>query len=80
MNMSRVKYRKVQKVAPILVAARSEAWVCGHSPAGIVGLNPAGAMAVSCKCCLLSGRVICDELFQRSPMVCGVGVCVCVCG
>jgi len=26
------------------VAARAKAWVCGHSLAGIVGLNPAGAM------------------------------------
>ena len=31
------------------VAARSKAWVCGHSLAGIVGLNPAADMDV----CLL---------------------------
>jgi len=31
------------------VAARSKAWVCGRSPAEIVGLNPAGGMDV----CLL---------------------------
>jgi len=29
---------------PILVATWSEAWVCGSSLAGIVGLNPAGGM------------------------------------
>jgi len=28
-------------------AARSEAWVCSHSPAGIAGSNPTGGMAVS---------------------------------
>ena len=33
----------------ILVAARSKAWVCGRSLAGIVGSNPAGDMDV----CLL---------------------------
>jgi hypothetical protein len=34
---------------PIPVAARSKAWVCGHSLAGIVGSNPAGGIYV----CLL---------------------------
>ena len=29
---------------PIPVAARSKAWVCGRSPAGIVGSNPTGGM------------------------------------
>jgi len=31
---------------PIPVAAQSTAWVCGHSLAGIVGLNPASGMDV----------------------------------
>ena len=31
---------------PIPVAARSKAWVCGRSFAGIVGSNPAGGMDV----------------------------------
>ena len=35
--------------APIPVAARSKAGVCGRSLAGIVGLNPTGGMDV----CLL---------------------------
>jgi len=34
---------------PVPVAARSEAWVCGRSPADIVGSNPTGIMDV----CLL---------------------------
>jgi len=29
------------------VAARSKAWVCGHSLAGVVGSNPDGDMDVS---------------------------------
>jgi hypothetical protein len=29
---------------PIMVAARSKAWVCGRSLAGIAGSNPAGNM------------------------------------
>jgi hypothetical protein len=31
----------------IPVAARSEAWVCGPSVAGIAGSNPSGAVDVS---------------------------------
>jgi hypothetical protein len=35
-----------------------EAYVCGRSPAEIVGSNPAGAwMSVCCECCVLLGRV-----------------------
>jgi hypothetical protein len=33
---------------PIPVAARSTAWVCGHSLAGIVGRIPPGAWSVVC--------------------------------
>ena len=40
---------------PILVAASSKAWVCGRSPAGIPGSNPAGGhgclSVVSVVCC-----------------------------
>ena len=36
-------------ILPIPVAERSKAWVCGRSPAGIAGSNPAGGMDV----CLL---------------------------
>ena len=64
------------------MAARSKVWVFDRSPAEIVGLNPAGAwMAVSCKCCLLSGRSLCNcpiTHTEESYVVC-VCVCVCVC-
>jgi hypothetical protein len=40
---------------PISVAARSKAWVCGRSPAGIMGSNPTGGhgclSVVSVVCC-----------------------------
>ena len=38
----------------------------GRSPAEIVGLNPNGAwIFVCCKCRVLSGRGLCDELITR---------------
>jgi hypothetical protein len=52
--------------SPIPVVVRSKAWVCGRSLAGIVGSNPTGAwMSVSCECCVLSGRGLCDGLISR---------------
>jgi hypothetical protein len=63
----------------IPVAARSKAWVCGRSPAEIVGSNPAEDMDVCCECCVLSGRALCDELITRpkkSPTDCGASLCV----
>ena len=49
----------------IPVAARSDAWVCGLSLAGIAGSNSAGAwLSVSCECCV-SGRDVCVGLFTR---------------
>jgi hypothetical protein len=51
----------------IPVAARSKAWVCGRSLAGIVGSNRAGNIDVSSvSVCVLSGRGLCDELITRS--------------
>ena len=47
------------------MAARSKAYVCGRSPAEIVVLNLAGSMDVCCKCCVLSGRGLCDEAITR---------------
>jgi len=44
---------------PIPVAARSKAWVCDGSLAGIVGSNLTGGTAVSCECCLLFGSGLC---------------------
>ena len=53
-------------VTPVPVAARSKAWVCGPSPAEIVGSNPAGLwMFVCCECCVLSGGGLCDGLITR---------------
>jgi len=47
------------------VTARSKDWVCGRSPAEIVGSNPTGGMDVCCDCFLLPGRGLCDELITR---------------
>jgi hypothetical protein len=56
---------------PILVAVRSKEWVFGRSLTRIVGLNPTGAwMSVSCECCVMSGRVLCDELVPRPEESC----------
>jgi hypothetical protein len=49
MTTSKAKYSFLNP-APIPVTARSRAWVCGRSLAGIVGSNPAGGTDV----CLLS--------------------------
>ena len=48
----------LSSVCLLLVAARSKAWVCGLSLAGIAGSNP--GMFFSCECCVLSGRGIFD--------------------
>ena len=49
--------------APVTAAARSKAWVCGRSPAEIVGSNPTGGMMFVCyDCCVLSGRGLCNKL------------------
>jgi hypothetical protein len=48
------------------VAPRSKEWVCGLSHSGNVGSDPAGAwMSVSCECCVLSGRGLCDGPIPR---------------
>ena len=41
------------------LAARSEAWVCGRSLAGIAGSNSAGGTD---ECYVLSGRGLCVDL------------------
>ena len=55
------------QLQPVPVAAPSKAWVCGLSPAEIVGSNPTGSMDVflSWVLCVLSGRGLCDELINR---------------
>ena len=51
---------------PVLVAARSEVWVCGRSFAEILSSNSARAwMSVCCECCVESGRGVCNELITR---------------
>jgi hypothetical protein len=62
---------------PIPVAEKSKARVCGLSPAGITGSNPAGGMEVTCECCVLPGRYLCDgpitlqeEFYRLSCVVC----------
>jgi hypothetical protein len=46
------------------MAARSKAWVCGLSLAGIAASNPTGDMDVSCECCVLSGKGLCIGLIN----------------
>jgi hypothetical protein len=36
----------VGQLVSIPVAAQSKAWVCGRSPAGVAGSNPAGSMDI----------------------------------
>jgi hypothetical protein len=47
------------------VAARSTAWIYGRSLAGIVDSNLAEGMNVSCECCVLTGRDLCDGPITR---------------
>ena len=64
------RFRHYQLLIPL--AARSKAWVCGRSLAGIVCSNPAGAwMCAYFKCCVLCRR----SLFQSTPTECGVSEC-----
>jgi len=51
---------------PIPVAARSKAWVCDRSLAGIVGLNTAAGMDVCRECFVLTSRSLCVGLITRS--------------
>jgi hypothetical protein len=54
------------------VNARTKAWVCGRSLAGIVGSKPAVGMNVSLlRLFLLSGRGLCNWLITH-PTECGV--------
>ena len=63
---------------PVSVAARSKAWVCGRSPAEIVGSNPTGGMDVCCECCVLSGKGLCDGPITHPEESCRLW-CVVVC-
>jgi len=63
-------------VSPIPVAARSKAWVCGRSLAGIVSSNPVGGMDVNVVCCQLEVSATGWSLVQASSTGCGVTLCV----
>ena len=52
------------------MAKRSKAYVCGRSPAKIVGSNSVGGMDVCCECCVLSGVGLCEELITRPEESC----------
>jgi hypothetical protein len=60
------------------VSTRSEAQVCGRSPAEIVDSNPAEGMDVCRNCCVMSGRGLCDDPVTRpekSYRMCCVVLC-----
>ena len=59
------------------MVARSKAWVCGSSLAGIVASNPAVRMDVCCECCVLSGRGLCDGLITHPERSYRLNVCDC---
>jgi hypothetical protein len=60
----------------IPMAARCKAWVCGRWLAGIPGSNPVGGMDVSCECCVLSDRGLCEQADNSSRGVLPSVVCL----
>jgi hypothetical protein len=66
------------QILPVPVAARSKAWVCGRSLAGIVGSNSAGMDAYAFECCVLSGEDLCVGLNRSSRGVLPSVVCLIV--
>jgi len=62
---SSMYFLNCKNLKPVPLAARSKAWVCGRSPAEIVGSNPTGGMDVCREYSLLTGRGLCDELITR---------------
>jgi len=65
---------------PIPVAARSKAWPCGRSLAGIAGSSRRGHGCLSlCEGCVLSGKMSVHGQITRPEESYRVCVCVCVC-
>jgi hypothetical protein len=62
----KIKHTLACVFVPIPVAARSMAWVCCRSLAGIAGANPAGDMDVFLfLSVVLWGRGLCDRMITR---------------
>jgi len=60
----------------IPVAALSKACFCGHSLVGTGGSYIAGGRNVSCECCVVSGKGLCDRPIPRLEE--SYGVCLCL--
>jgi len=60
-----MEHCNMTRIMPNEEAGPSGRAVCGRSPAEIVGSNSTGGMDVSCECCVLSGRGLCDGLITR---------------
>jgi len=64
---------------PISEAVQSNAWVCGRSIPGIVGLIMSGVwMPVSWECCVLSDRVLYKGVDHSSRVILPSVVCLSV--
>ena len=53
---------------PIPLAARYKAWVCDRSLSGFAGSYPVmgmGGLSLSCECCVLLGRGLCEGPITR---------------
>jgi hypothetical protein len=65
---------------PIPAAARSKAWACGPRLLVLpVRIPPGSWVSVSCECCELSVKGLCDDPITRPEASCRMCVCVCVC-
>ena len=70
-----MSFPRVCAVRPIPVAARSKVWLCGLSPVGFAGSNPAGGMNFCLVCCQVDVSASEWSLVQRSPTESGVSEC-----
>jgi len=76
MGILSLSLRSTRQYKPIPVAARSKAWVCGRSRAGIEGLESHrghGRLSLgSVVCCQIWVSATGETLVQRSPTDCVV--------